>query len=285
VRVLIAGCGYVGCALAERLLAAGHRVIALRRSDAGAPPGAEPLRADLADPASLAGVPHGLDAVCYLASADGRDDRAYARAYRDGVAALLTRLAEHPHRPRFLFASSTAVYGQRDGEWVDEDSATDPLDFRGRRLLEGEERVAASGLPATVVRFAGIYGPGRRRLLDRVARGEAPIDPEGPRYTNRIHRDDCAGLLAHLLEGVDGGRASAPSRLLAVDDDPADEETVLTWLATQLRAPDPPRRKSGDATVPRANRRCRNARLRATGYPLRYPTFRDGYAAMLRDSP
>jgi nucleoside-diphosphate-sugar epimerase len=167
---------------------------------------------------------------------------------------------------------------------VDEASPTEPLDFRGRRLLEGEALVAASGLPATVVRFAGIYGPGRRRLLERVARGEAEIDPGRPRYTNRIHRDDCAGLLAHLLETGEHRGPSAPPLLIGVDDEPAAERTVLCWLAEQLAAPEPRERAAPAERAAMANRRCRNARLRASGYALRYPTFRQGYAAMLRES-
>src|SRR5690606_24982960 len=99
---------------------------------------------------------------------------------------------------RVLFASSTAVYGQDDGSWVDETSPTEPRRFTGRCLLEAEALLAGSGLGFSNVRFAGIYGPGRGRLLSQVLDGSAVFGSE-PHITNRIHRDDCAGFLQHLI--------------------------------------------------------------------------------------
>ena len=284
-RVLIAGCGYLGAEVARRLVARGDEVLALRRSDAPPPDGARAVRADLADPASLASaVPAGLDGVVYAAAPGAREDAAYRRAYVDGVGHLAERVAAgSPGLRRFLLVGSTAVYAQQGGAWVDEDSPTEPTHFSGRRLLEGEARLLATGLPATVLRLGGLYGPGRTSLLRRVATGEARLRPGPPRHTNRIHRDDAAAALVHLLDADD-----APSLLLGVDDDPAPEPAVFAWMAERLgvalqeaevETEEPPtgRRALG-------NKRCRNARLRATGFALAYPSFREGYAALLAEA-
>jgi nucleoside-diphosphate-sugar epimerase len=162
---------------------------------------------------------------------------------------------------------------------VDETSETLPREFSGRRLLEGEELLVRGPFAATVVRMAGIYGPGRTRLIHQVRRGEAVCQTPEPRYTNRIHRDDCAGVLQHLM------RLSSPEALyLGVDNEPADQAEVLRWLARQLGSPSPrseSRMPSGRES--QSNKRCRNSRLLQSGYSFRYPTFREGYKAMLAE--
>src|SRR5262245_5856857 len=168
-RVLIAGCGDVGTALGLLLAADGHEVFGLRRRPEHLPEPIRPLRADLADPDTLRIVPPQIDLVAYTAAADTSDDDAYRRAYVEGVANLLGALAgSHTPVRRLLYTSSTAVYGQADGGWVDETSPTVPRTFSGRRVLKGERLVLASRVPAIVLRLAGIYGPGRTRLIERV---------------------------------------------------------------------------------------------------------------------
>ena len=280
-RCLIAGCGYVGEALGARLTSEGHTVFGLRRRMLRPPPGIVPVEADLAVPASLAALPDALDYVFYLASPGGAEDALYRSAYVDGQRHLYAALARSGQRPRrVLFASSTAVYGQRDGEWLTEDSPTRPADFRGRRLLEAEALLADTAfIPGIAVRFGGIYGPRRSSLIDSVRAGRAVIRP-GVHFTNRIHRDDCVGALRHLMQ------LDAPEPLyLGVDCEPADEAAVLRWLAGVLGAPEP--RAAGKHLPPRserrASKRCRNDRLLASGYRFSYPSFRDGYRAILAE--
>jgi nucleoside-diphosphate-sugar epimerase len=175
---------------------------------------------------------------------------------------------------RLLFASSTAVYAQSAGEWVDEASQTAPREFRGRILLEAEELVRTGPFPATVLRLGGIYGPSRTRLLDELRTGRARFVPG--RFTNRIHRDDAAGALEHLA------RLPAPEDVyLGVDCDPAEERTVYAWLAERLGAPSPRAAEAEPSGRRVGSKRCRNARLLAAGYRFRHPTFREGYAALL----
>jgi len=278
VRVLVAGCGYVGTALAVALVAAGHAVVGLRRAGGVLPNGVGVLAADLADPASLAAalrtVTDPIDVAVYAAAADAGDDASYARAYVVGLGHCLAALRARGDRVRHVFfTSSTSVYAQDDGQRVDESSPTAPAGFRGRRMLEAERVLAASGFAATSLRLGGIYGPGRQRLVETVRAGRATLRP-APHFANRIHRDDAAGALAHSIELVQGGRPP-PAVLLGVDDEPADEADVLRWIATQLGVA-APTMGSGEAKV--SGKRCSNARLRATGYRFRYPTFREGYA-------
>jgi nucleoside-diphosphate-sugar epimerase len=273
-RALIAGAGYVGDALARALVARGDDVVVLRRSAAPPPPGARAFRADLAAPSTLDALPP-AELVFYTAAADERSDAAYRIAYAEGVARLIERLARTAAPPRrLLFTSSTAVYGQHDGEWVDETSATEPADFAGRRLLEGEALVRGAPFPGSVLRLGGIYGPGRASLLERARSGARG----GVAFTNRIHRDDAAGALLHLAL-----LPAAEPCYVGVDCEPATEADVLAGLAERLGvaaaeapadAPSAPRRARG-------SKRCRNARLLASGFRFRYPTWREGYAALL----
>lgn len=276
-RILIAGCGDVGCRLGRRLVAAGFRVWGLRRNPAVLPAGFEPVAADLTRADTLRELPSDLDAVVYTAAADGRSDDAYRRTYVEGVENLLAVLEAQASPPRRLvFTSSTGVYGQSGGEWVDEGSVTRPDGFPGRRVLEGEERFRAGPIPSISLRLGGIYGPGRTRLLDRVAAGEA-VCPEGPPlYTNRIHSEDAAGALHHLLE------LTAPEPIyLGVDHRPADLCEVLRYLARRLGA-DPPRSAPRDEAGRRGSKRCSSRRLRDSGYRFLYPTYREGYEALIR---
>jgi nucleoside-diphosphate-sugar epimerase len=275
-RALVAGAGYVGIALAERLLGLGYEVTVLRRSEAPAPRGARRFRADLTAPGALDALPE-ADVVFYLASADARSEAAYAAAYVTGVSRLVLRLARQAAPPRrLLYVSSTAVYGQRRGEWVDEESVAEPLDFTGRRLLEGETVARDAPFPCTALRLGGIYGPGRVALLERVRSGAARSTP---RFTNRIHRDDAAAALAHLASLPD-----APSTVIGVDCAPAPATEVLAWLAERLGvavpAPASPTERP-EAGRSATNKRCSNALLLASGFRFRYPTYREGYQSLL----
>jgi nucleoside-diphosphate-sugar epimerase len=280
-RVLIAGCGYVGAALGALLDRDSHAVFGLRRRAGALPWGVRPIEADLGIPSTLRELPPQLDFVFFMAAPAGRDDALYRALYVDGLRNLQAALAEQGQQPkRIFFTSSTSVYGQKDGEWVDETSPAEPASFAGRRLLEAEALLRAGAFPASVVRFGGIYGPRRASLVERVRTGRVVLQAEPPRYTNRIHRDDCAGALRHLMQ------LPEPLDLyLGVDCEPASEDAVYRWLAGVIGAP-PPRTGSPDATADPergGSKRCRNARLLASGYEFRYPTYREGYAAVLAE--
>jgi nucleoside-diphosphate-sugar epimerase len=275
-RLLIVGCGYVGAVLAERALRAGDAVFGVRRSDAPLPDGVEVIRADVSTPLATGCLPDGIDDVVYAVAAKSRDEAVYRSAYVDGLRNVIDALLRAPRPPRRLvFTSSTAVYGQHDGEWVDESSPTEPAGHRGAIMLEAEARLAASPIPALALRLGGLYGPGRTRLLDSLREGRAVLPRGVTRYTNRVHRDDAAGALRHLA------RLDAPPPLvLGVDDEPAERGEVLRWLADALGAPAPQEVDPGSGPHDRG-KRCRNALLRSSGYEPRYPSFREGYAAQI----
>jgi nucleoside-diphosphate-sugar epimerase len=279
-RVLVAGCGYVGSKLAEDLVAAGHRVHGLRRDVSKLPPGVRPVAADLDDPASLrSAVPRDVDKVVYAAGAGGREPEAYRDAYVRGPRRLAEALGDAP-MTRFVLVTSTAVYGQDGGEWVDETSETSPTSFTGEILREGEQALLDGPLPGVVLRLSGIYGPGRTWMVRKVFHGEARVEPPGhqgpPRYGNRIHRDDCAGALAHLLTLED------PEPVyVGVDDAPDPLAEVYAFLAERLGVEVPPPGEVGRGRG--GNKRCSNARLKASGYALRIPSYREGYPPIVRD--
>lgn len=270
-RVLIAGCGYVGTALGLRLIEQGDEVWALRRDPTGLPGSFNKVAADLAQRPELSNLPSQLDHVVYTASAGESSDAAYERAYVTGLGNLLSAVEGRGVR-RVFFTSSTAVYAQTGGVWVDEESETAPVHFSGRRTLEAEALLRAWGAPSTVLRCAGIYGPGRNRLIDAVRQGTASMSE---RYTNRIHRDDIAGAVIHLMASD-----TAPETLILCDDEPARQREVTTFLAERLGVA-LPAAAAAEAPARGGDKRCKNTQLRATGYELAYPTYRDGYAAML----
>lgn len=275
-NVLIAGCGFVGGALATELVASGDRIWGLRRDVSKLPEGVEPLRADLRQ-ADLK-LPSDLDFVIYAAAADGSDEAAYRATYLDGMQNVLAALgAQRGSIRRVLFTSSTGVYGQSDGAWVDEDSPTNPGRATGKVLLAAERLLLDSGFRATVVRFAGIYGPGRRRIIDQVRNGTATCHAGEVEYMNRIHRDDAAGVLRHVLEHRD------PAELyIGADHEPTERCTFLRWLAAELGVP-PPRveQRREPRTRGFSNKRCSNRRLLQSGYAFRFPTYREGYTQVL----
>jgi nucleoside-diphosphate-sugar epimerase len=240
-------------------------------------------------------LPSDVDFAVYCVGAKASTEEAYRAAYVDGLTSFLRALDAASQAPsRVLFTSSTSVYAQSRGEWVDEDSPAEPTRFAGRILLEAEALLRRRGAAATVVRFGGIYGPGRTRLLERIARGEgglptraggggptAAVAEGAPQYTSRIHRDDAAGILHFLMFGRPIGQA-IESLYLGVDCEPASEAEVFGFLAKALGVPAPVLARSSARTPERpGSKRCSNARLLAAGYRFLYPSFRDGYLPLV----
>lgn len=289
-RVLIAGCGFLGSALGLRLSGEGHSVWGLRRAAEHMPPGILSLQADLGNPESLENLPPDLDFVFYTAGADSSSEGSYRAAYLIGLENMLSALAAGGRSlRRFFFTSSTAVYGQTAGEWVDEESPAEAENHRGRIMREAEELALGGPFPATAVRMGGIYGPGRGRLIESVRRGEAAVGEGPPRYINRIHRDDCSGIFRFLMGMGGTGMGTGPDALYnGVDSEPAAKCEVVRWLAGRMGAPALPGAERAFQNIrpgEGAGKRCSNVRIRAAGYEFLYPTFRDGYGAILDEEP
>ena len=273
-HLLIAGCGDLGCRTGIALASQGWTVQGLRRQVAALPAPIVPLKGDLGHPQCPIGwPPQAPDYLLYAAAAERSDEPAYRAAYVEGLRHVLHWLSEHGQRPkRLLFISSTAVYGQHNGEWVDEQSPCEPQGFTGRVLLEAEKLALNSGIPASVVRLAGLYEGNSRWLLDQLRAGLMPA-AQPPLYSNRIHRDDAAALLACLLL-ADARGESLDSIYLGVDDEPAPLHEVADWLRARFGITSPPsapmQRRAG-------SKRCSNAQARSLGWTPRYPSYREGY--------
>lgn len=273
-KILIVGCGAIGSELAGVLSAQGHEVTGLKRKPPLSAPG--PVRyiaADICSAADLADLDSDFIQAFFIVSPDGRTEQSYRAVYETGLNNLLARLPD----THWLMVSSTSVYGQSQGEWVDEDSAAEPGNITSRLIRQAEQRLTALNPVNIVMRFSGIYGPGREYLL-RLAMQMPAIQQTPPYFTNRIHQRDCVGVLAFLLEQRLAGKALAQC-YLASDDDPAPMWDVMTWLADRLHCPPPMVKTVGsDASM---NKRCSNARLKALGYRFRYPSYKDGYLELI----
>lgn len=270
--VLIAGCGDLGTEAGLRFAAAGFSVLGWRRSAEKIP---APLTGQAADlTGSLPAIPADTEVVVISTAARERSEAAYRSAYVDGTANVLDALdRDGVHPRRILFVSSTAVYGDAGGGWLDEDSPTAPASVTGAVIREAEDLLHSRRPDAVVLRLAGIYGPGRTRLIDQVRSGTA--DPGQGQLTNRIHRDDAAAAIVHLTTAV----ADPAPLYLGVDNEPVEKREVLRFLAAELGTELGPEEPSNSSRG--GNRRLSNTRLLSTGFEFSYPTFREGYRAVL----
>ncbi len=287
-RVLIVGCGYVGRPLGAELARQGHEVFGVRRSAAASAEleaaGIRPLVADVTVAATLTPLPGPWDWVVNCVSSAGGGAEDYRRVYLEGTKSLLRWLADRPPR-KFVYTSSTSVYGQTDGALVKETAPTEPLLETGRILVETENVLLAAarqrGFPAVILRVAGIYGPGRGHLLKQFLKNEARLDGAGERYLNMIQRDDVVGAIIAALQGARPGEV-----FNAVDDEPVTQTTYFRWLAEELGKDLPPSApEEPDAARKRGatNKRISNRKLKMElGCQFKYPNFRKGFSAEIQ---
>ncbi len=269
---LLLACGQLGQQVGTDLQHAGYRVIAVRRT----PPqdtSLEWLPLDLAQVSVLDLLPDNIELLIYTPSPSRQQQNSYQVMYAQLAQQWVQRYQATPTLRRALLISSTRVYEERGGEWVDEDTAVQAASPETQAVIDAENSwFNGFGERACVLRLAGIYGPGRewqiRRLLAR-----QPIQYDPPSYTNRIHQQDAAGLMTFLCV-----QQYLPERVfIGVDDDPVDEGTLFRWLAQQLNVAAPPARVDGV----QQNKRCHNARIKSLGFELAYASFREGYPQML----
>lgn len=281
-KLLIAGCGYVGSELARRYAERGEQVFGLRRSPLELTGAAVSLTADLTRPETLKELPPGLELVVYACGAERREPGAYRAAYVDGLGNLLGALLDQGQSPRrVIFLSSTSVYGQDDGSLVDETTPARPAGFAGALLLDAENLLSESPLPSTVLRLAGIYGPGRESRIDAVLEGRLRLPRRRGVFTNRIHRTDIVAAIDHIAS------LESPEPLyLGADTEPADRRDFLEWLARRLgvtleQEEEEENEPAAPETARGRNKRVSSERLRASGFHFVYPTWREGYEALI----
>lgn len=287
-RVLIVGCGYVGMPLGVELARQGHEVFGMRRGpeggDAVAAAGIKPLTGDITKPEDLRALPGPFDWVVNTVSSTKGGEQEYRDVYLQGTRNLADWLAGTPVK-KYVYTSSTSVYGQTDNSLVKESSPTEPKSATSQVLVETEkfllEVSQSRQFPAIILRAAGIYGPERGHLFLQYLKNEARIAGKGERIINMIHRDDLVGI---VIAALNSGR---PGEIYnAADDEPVAQIHFFRWLSETLGKNMPPfateeenaQRKRGLTNKKVSNRKVKME----LGYRFKYPTFRQGYTAEIQ---
>ncbi len=284
-KVLLIGVGYVTSELASLLLAEGHEVWGISRHHQPMIDGLVPLKGDVTRPRTLQNLPSQPDQVVFAISPDSRTAQAYRESYLSGAECLREALPNS----RLLMVSSTSVYGQENGEIVSDTTPVQPKTETAAVLCEAEKQILGGN--NLVLRAAGIYGPGRGRLLSKLAAGridEKDLDA----WTNRIHRTDLARAIHFLIK-----RPSESGAIVASDQEPAQLRTMMHWVQDQLnertrrslarrasKASDnssPSKRSLAASGARRKSRRIIARRLQELGFSYEFPSFRQGYEPLL----
>ncbi|WP_287962452.1 NAD-dependent epimerase/dehydratase family protein, partial [Alcanivorax sp.] len=263
--------GDLGSGVAKQLIVDGHRISAIRRGEQ-APGGVELYSQDLTVGVAML-PPDPVDLLVIIMTPSEYSEEGYLQAYVRAPLMLLDALEGQQPLPPVVFVSSSAVFGDVEGV-VNELTPPRPSRYNGKVLLAAEEEISTRSL-STVVRFTGIYGPGRYRQIDkaaRLARGEESLP--APQWTNRIHRDDCVGLLRSVVLGwLDGHEM--PPLVIGTDAVGGRNLDVLEWLADQqgltLAVPD----------EPAVGKQVTSLYIQQGHYTLQYPGYQDGYAHVL----
>lgn len=284
---LIFGCGYLGKRAASQFHRAGHQVTAVTRNPQRAVDwrrtGWNAHVADITRPDTLVGIPP-ADVVLFAVGFDRQAGPSIRQVYEEGLCHVLETLPAVPSQ--FLYVSSTGVYGQSDGGWVNENAPCEPATPGGLACCRAEQQLRNIGWSdrVTILRFAGIYGPGRIPHLDALARGE-PLAVAADGYLNLVHVDDGAGLVAYLAQ-----REPPPQRVYNVSDghpviraDFYEEVARLHGANAPHFVPVDPASPAGRRAL--ANKRIDSSRLREdVPFEFRYKDYRLGLAGIVQRS-
>lgn len=254
----IIGAGDLGMRVAGLRAALGDSVYAIRRRQVPMPDGVQSVIGDMHQIESLQRLPKNPDVMLFCATPDERTEQSYRHTFLEGL-----RKATQALQPkRIFFISSTAVYAQNNGQWVDEKSAVNPVRFNGRVLREAELLcLETSG--NTVLRLSGLTGPGRSMLINKALLGEAIENT----WTNRIHIDDAASAISFLMN-----LNQIPSVINVTDDLPALQIDVVNWIRSKQQLPELQRSESEAS-----GKKISNARLKALGWVPKYPSYKEIY--------
>lgn len=275
-HALIVGAGYIGIPLGQALARQGFHVTGWVANQASATKvrqaGLTPFAGDASNPQTwekIESLP--WDTVYFTAAASGGGPESYSKVYGE---ALNLALSHKPPNASFFYTSSTSVYAQLDGAWVDESSPIMPTSPTGKILATAESRVLDAG--GSVARLSALYGPSRHVLLDRLLSGSAVIDGDGSRWINHIHRDDAVDALLFLQNN----QPLANQLVNISDSEPATLLTFYQWLCKRFNKSLPPYGEVPPTKRGRSSKRVSSNKLQNTGYRFRFPTFREGYEAL-----
>jgi len=275
-KVLIIGYGDIGKAVAIELAEDGHEVSALRRTKQIGDSKVKVLQADVSNKESLSKLDLDVDQVVYILSPSGGSTSAYKEVFDLGVRNVLDILKKQCPNAAITFVSSTRVYGQNKGEWVDESSVTEPEDDRGKLLLKAEKAFLAFNDKTSIVRFSGIYG--RSNYFLKQIKSGTEIQKSPPYYTNRIHRSDCIDVLVFLVNKKANSESMA-GIYTATDSDPAAKWDVASYLAAGMNIQC--EEVAGLNADAKQNKRIKNKRLIDAGYVFKYPSYQQVYGESL----
>lgn len=271
-RVLQIGCGGLGTLVAQETLAHGHELIIVRRSRQAVPQGAQVLHLDVVKGDALAPIAE-LQPEILLYCLAPVEGQSYQQTYVQGLKNVLAHVSKSALRHVF-FISSTGIYGEHQGEFVDDSTAVVPADADGQVMLDAERLLYELPCAHSALRVSGIYGPQRLYLL-RAVQDQARW-PKVAHWTNRIHELDVARAVVHLYEQVANGMV-LPAHCIVTDGVPALQHEVLQWMAgkMQLPLPDTP------PLEPQTGKRITNQFLPQSGFKLKFADYRAGYEAIL----
>jgi len=268
-RIAVLGAGYVGSAVARQLADRGDMVWAVRRRERPPEPGVTWLSGDMTG-GPVTGLPESLDAVVLAVAPSGPRD-GYERTYPPAARAAAA-LARASGATSLVYTSSTGVYGERDGGWVDETTVLRGEGPGNRALIEAEQLLLTAGLSGvTVLRVAGIYGPGRDPRPRFAVPGQLAM--RGESWVNLAHRTDIVAAIVGALD-----HHGAPRVLNVADGAPAQAADIARWLATSAGRDADALTFDGEGTPARSNQRVATAALLGTGWRPQYPSFREGFA-------
>lgn len=284
-KTIIFGCGYLGTEVAKLLLTKGSAVHVFRRSSEALSRlealGCHPIQGDMTNSQDFNQFTAAFDYVINVSASGGGDAEACRKVYHEGNKNILAWLKHFPCR-KFVYTSSTSVYAQNDGSWVDETSPAEPKVETSCVLRETEKLLlaAAPQIETTVLRLAGIYGPGRGFYLKKFLSGEPLASVDAERYSNVIHLEDAALAIVLSLEF---GQPGAIYNI--TDNEPAQFSEMFQWFSEQTKTPipktteqiPPSTRKRGSSNKRISNRKARTE----LNWNLKYPTFREGFRAEL----
>lgn len=272
--VLIVGCGDLGGEIARLLSLAEHQVVGVRASNKPLPANIQTIQADVTQPNTLTTLENlKPETLIYCVAASEQSDDNYHAIYVQGLKNVIATQANNHALRRVIFVSSTRGYGQNSAEILDENTTAIPADFGGKRLLEAEGVLKQHAWEPVAMRLSGIYGKGRTRMMQLAK--EPSRWPADNHYSNRIHRDDAARFIAFICD-----QNQVDDCYIVTDDMPTPQYEVLTWLAKQQNMDI----SSVQTPTPQGGKRLSNARMRATGFELRYPNYQIGYSEMLQDA-
>lgn len=293
---LIFGCGYLGSRVARRRRESGEPVTIVTRSEAKAESlraeGFAAIVADVNDAATLRSLP-AAETVLFAVGYDRKSaaTRSIHDVYAGGLSNVLDALRSSPLAPRpsplVLYISSTGVYGDAEGDWVDESTECRPLREGGRACLAAEQVLANHPLGArsVVLRPAGIYGPDRIPRADALRRGD-PIDAPADGFLNLIHVDDLAQIVLDVDRLALAEKIPLPRTFNVADGHPVLRREYYAELARLLGAPSPnfatPAADGAASLRAAADKRIDARRLRHEVAPtFAYPSYREGLAAVV----